>query len=944
MIRFTLATTALLLSTSPAALAAQTHATQPSGAETPAPTPTPSASAQVVEGSGDIVVTGERERGGVIGDIQPEEQLGPADIRAYGVSSVSDLLTELAADTGSGMGSGRPVVLVNGRRISGFREIRDLPVEAIARVDILPEEVALKYGYRADQKVVNIVLREHFRATTAEVKDKVPTAGGNNDLQLEGHYLKLTPNGRLDVEVEGETQSRLLESQRGILPTSSGAPYALAGNITSPSGGAIDPALTALAGSPITVAGVIPTTGAPTLDDFSTTANPTDDTSARTLEPSKKRTSVNAVYATKVFGDVNATINLSLEGERDTSWQGWAGAQLLVPSDNPYSPFSNDVLLNRYADTSQPLTSTVGTLTGHAGVTLNGVLSRWQWTLTGAYDRVDTRTDTATGVDIGAVQQMLMLGDNSLNPFTPDFLTSGLGQYYDNARSVSDVGQLNALITGSPLTLPAGPVTTSFNLEFDDNQLHSNSTRSGVYQRIAVGRTVEAGQVNVDLPIANKSRAVLSTLGKLSLNGNAQVRQLSDFGTLTSLGYGLHWTPVDPVSLLVSVTQEDGEPTPQQLGNPTILTPNTRIFDYVTGQTVDVTQISGGNPNLIADNRHVMKIELNLNPLKDVRLNAQYVTERIRNPIESFPSATAQIEAAFPDRFVRGPDGQLVQVDSRPVNFEQSDRQQLRWGINFTKRLGGDERGRFGGRGGGGGGGWRRQNRQDAASSDRQSSLDPQAKSAQGGQTTQDGASGDKATKGADNSGNAQAQNQSAQNNRQAQRRGGRGGHRPFGGGGGRLRISLYHTIHLQDRILIRPGVAPLDLLNGAALGNSGGQPRHEVQLNAALFKNGFGGRLSADWQSATHVDGGTNGDDSLRFSDLATFNLRLFADLGRRQGLVARHSWLRGARISLSIDNIFDTRQHVTDAQGEVPLRYQPGYLDPLGRTISISLRKMFF
>ena len=61
------------------------------------------------------------------------------------------------------------MLLLNGQRISGFRELRDIPTEAIQRVEILPEEVALKYGYRADQKVVNIVLRQRFRSTAAQV-------------------------------------------------------------------------------------------------------------------------------------------------------------------------------------------------------------------------------------------------------------------------------------------------------------------------------------------------------------------------------------------------------------------------------------------------------------------------------------------------------------------------------------------------------------------------------------------------------------------------------------------------------------------------------------------------------------------------------------------------------------------------------------------------------
>ncbi|MEJ8630731.1 hypothetical protein P0F65_14310 [Sphingomonas sp. I4] len=110
------------------------------------------------------------------GDIPPEQQLSPADVRAYGVSSVADLLTELAPQTTSGRG-GSPVILLNGRRIAGFQEIRDLPTEAILRVDILPEEVSLKYGYRADQKVVNFVLRPRFRSLAAEAIGTVPTQG-----------------------------------------------------------------------------------------------------------------------------------------------------------------------------------------------------------------------------------------------------------------------------------------------------------------------------------------------------------------------------------------------------------------------------------------------------------------------------------------------------------------------------------------------------------------------------------------------------------------------------------------------------------------------------------------------------------------------------------------------------------------------------------------------
>ena len=39
----------------------------------------------------------------------------------------------------------------------------------------------------------------------------------------------------------------------------------------------------------------------------------------------------------------------------------------------------------------------------------------------------------------------------------------------------------------------------------------------------------------------------------------------------------------------------------------------------------------------------------------------------------------------------------------------------------------------------------------------------------------------------------------------------------------------------------------------------------------------------------------------------------------------------------------MFDAKPRVRDAAGGVPLSYQPDLLDPLGRTVMISFRKLF-
>ena len=147
--------------------------------------------------------------------------------------------------------------------------------------------------------------------------------------------------------------------------------------------------------------------------------------------------------------------------------------------------------------------------------------------------------------------------------------------------------------------------------------------------------------------------------------------------------------------------------------------------------------------------------------------------------------------------------------------------------------------------------------------------------------------------------------------------------------------------------MLIRPGVPELDYLGGSAFNGRGGRPRHEIELSAGFARNGLGAFARASWQSGTTVNGGPAagggpGSD-LRFSSLSTVNLNLFADLSQRPALIARHPWLRGTRLFVSVQNLFDSRLRVRDETGAVPLSYQPDYLDPLGRTVRIGIRRLF-
>ncbi len=837
---------------------AETTATPVAAPQTQTPA-VPTINEQEAYDLGEIQAVSTKRRGAALGDYEPELVLDEEQLKAYGASSIQELMTLLEPVTRSSRG-GSPVFLVNGRRISGFQEIRGIPPEAIERTEILPEETALSYGYSADQRVVNFVLKANFRSLTMQASVRRPDEGGRTVSDLEGNILRIAGKQRTTLDLEYENDTPLFETERDIQREDG------------------------------------------------------DPTAYRTLLAKQEQASVAGSVVRDLDDTTALTLSASLEDTSRLSYQGLPSVQLALPP----SSISEQLYLNA----PDALSRATDTLAGKVGALVDGYLGDWRWTLTGGYDRTETKTRTGRGLDQQSLQAGVTAG--AIDPFGDADLLPRLP--FDTARSVSSSGNLEGVINGTAWEGPAGALTSTFKVGFNTQTLDSESVRSGVFSERSLSRDRTSASGNFNLPIASRDREVLGVLGDLSANLNLAYQDLSDFGGLSAYTLGLNWSPWTPINFNVSWSDEQNAPSMSQLNDPTISTPNVPVYDFATGQSVNITRIEGGNAGLSEETKRILKLGFNFTPLKDkdLRLTANYSRTEVEGSIAAFPTITPELEAALPERFTRDLDGNLLSIDARPLNFQKAEQQEIRWGLNFSTPFGKPDpaaAARMGQRGPGGAGGARPGGGASA------SGGAPVVMRMEGGPPPGGAAGGPPPGGGM-----------------RMQMGGGRGGRGPaMQPGQGRFNVSLYHTYRIQDEITIRDGLPVLDLLDGAATGSRGGQSRNEVQFQMGLFKSGMGGFLNANWKESTRINGGDDASD-LSFSDLTTVNLNLFADLSSRQTWVAKYPWLKGARVSVGIDNIFDQKLDVRNGLGETPLSYQPDYLDPLGRTFRISLRKILF
>ena len=830
----------------------------------------------IIVDPGEILVLSHQPVGHVDVPQAPIATFDEEDIAAYGVDSIEDLLDAISPETNTGRGRGAtmPVILVNGRRIASFREIHDYPPEAILRVEILPEEVALRYGFSPDQRVVNFILKDHFHAKTAEIEGTVPDQGGTVTGTAHASLLNINHNRRLNVALKATHTTPMTEAARDI---------------------------TQAAGSTPTVAG-----------------DP-DPAAARSLVATSSSYNGNLAWTVPVgTGPDGGTLalNSAFTHATSTNLNGLNTVTLTDPAgDSAVRTFPG------------ALTVATRTETVQGGAALNKDLGKWQLATTVDDTYTFTASETANRLSTTALAAAAAAGTFAIDGTLPSLPGAGITHVTTANNAVTSL----ATLMGRPAQLPAGPLALTVKAGF------AYTSQSGTSSTAMIVPTLERGDAsagfNIAIPVTSrKSGFGPKALGDITLNVSGGGHRLSQSasGWLSNWSGGATWGLTEKLNLQATYIYNETAPSLANLGSPNTTTYNASVYDFTTGKTVLVTELAGGNPNLRTETEHDIKLGANwtLPFLQNSNVIAEYFNNRSNNVTSSFPLLTPTIESAFANRITRDADGEITQLDARPVNLAEQHEVRIRYGINLFGNIGRPlppvrRRGLFGGPDGGpppGG----------PPPGDGPPPGEGHGGGFGGGRGGGGGFGGPPGGGGGPGGG-------------------GPGGGGPGGGGSrarypGRWNLAIYHTVQFVDRVKVTDTGPTLDLLHGDALSSTGGVAVHTVEVDAGGFYKGLGVRLNGTWTSATHVNAtGAPASSGLRFGSLAKFNLRTFLDFNQKPAWTAHLPFLKGARMSLMVNNVLDSRQKVTDSAGQTPIAYQPDLIDPLGRVVGAEFRKLF-
>jgi iron complex outermembrane receptor protein len=531
-----------------------------------------------------------------------------------------------------GLGSGRTLVLINGRRFASG-DLNSIPVSYISRVEILRDGASTSYGSDAIAGVINFITKKDFEGVEVVAQYDETSEGDGETTNISITTGASSEKGNVVFSLGYTNRKTIFQGDRSfsdcpIRENDSGKfcggsgtiPYGqffndnYDGHVVDPSSGAVRP--------------------------FSAEQDAFNFSTTSYLVTPQEVFTINSAARYEISDDLTVFTEggfTNRKSEQQMAPEGtfWAPA---VPAANPYNPTGEDLFIVRR------LRETAGRVFAQdfsdyrMVVGLEGLLfDEYSWDIAYNYGRyMDTRLDTGR-VNPDRIEALLdpaLCADDAGCPEVWDVFHAGtLNQdmidyaFVNNSPVINGTTkQFMANISGDLMELPAGTAMFAFGVEKRwEEYSRTPDGAASLGQIYSVAGAPTSGAYNLEEAYLEVNIPVLADMPMAkSLNVTAAVRH-SSFSNLddsaTTSKFGIEWTPID--GLLVRATKADGFRAPgiTELFSPqqeTNLAYNEPCIDWGNSSNANVrancaadglpsdfnlssdqsTSITGGNPNL----------------------------------------------------------------------------------------------------------------------------------------------------------------------------------------------------------------------------------------------------------------------------------------------------------------------------------------------------------
>lgn len=591
-----------------------------------------------------IIVTADRLIIEALRGIAPEREYTETDVSDRGLSTVGEFIDEVRAENGDD----EAIFLINGEPVTDIDDVADFPAEAVQRLEVLPRGSGQRIGRQSDRRIYNVVLKDQLRSATLTAARKIATEGAWGESAGEAILSHIAGRQRVNLTLRARGSDPLLEADRDIIQPAPG------------------------------------TTGR-TADYY----EPVDGGRFRTLRGESRSYEASLIGGTPIAKGVTSSFSFIGRIGRDDTLSGLPFVLFQLPGSSPFSKTGSDSTLLLAGDDPLDNRSSRRSLNGNA--TINATRGSWTAGLTGQFS-LSHRTFRNERLD-SAIYPSPVPVPGGRNPFTEP-----LTEYFPLAQSLSVSDSRTAMLrlnVGGPVfRLPAGQLRVRGAAQRDTDHSRTSTSGFAASSPETFSRSATRFDAGLDIPIASRRENFLGALGELSLSLDRGYDLVDRFRNLDRKGATLLWQPDQRLSITGSVTEGEELAPLDLLTDPTIIYDNVRTYDFLRGETVDLSVITGGNPALLPLRKTSRRLSMSGAAWQryNLQLNLDYEETILRDFVAAIPAASASVLTAFPDRFQRDAAGRLVLVDSRPTNFDREDRQELRYGFSFLLPVGGSKR------------------------------------------------------------------------------------------------------------------------------------------------------------------------------------------------------------------------------------------------------------